>query len=388
MRRGLLGTAALIVVGWSVTEPRAAATESSPDPAQLRSRMSTTAKPIPAGLRTAVERASRAGRMIYDHDQAAATGTDVLLENIKPRDQERLGGFLALLDVDPAGVAQPSFTVFFVGQGDDPKVIYRIRVPAKAGGKATFERVDPPAPLTVIAGLMLRARQTAIARMPAVTQPMNPVVLPAGSVTGEDGFLVYFLAGTKQPKVAVFGKHYRALVSADGRTVKRFEPLSKGALELPLSGQRPGTQTAYLVVTHDLTDTPLETHVFASLLHGVPVFVLTRRGTWRVDGARITFLGGVALTPDGRPPAGAAPACADICASVLAARCPRGPRSEADCTVPCEQFSSGSCAKPFQALFDCAGAVPRYACDAHGSVTVTGCESQFDALTSCLARRN
>ena len=92
-------------------------------------------------------------------------------------------------------------------------------------------------------------------------------------------------------------------------------------------------------VTHNITDAPLETHVFASLLHRVPVLVLTRRGTWRVDGARIAFLGGPALTRDGRPAAGVAlPACADICASVLAARCPSSRLNQADCTVPCEQF--------------------------------------------------
>jgi hypothetical protein len=336
----------------------------------------------------AVERAERAGRMIYDHDQAAATGTDVLLENIKPRDQERLGGFLALLDAGTGSVQRSSFTVFFVGQGDDPRVLYRVRVPAKAGGKSTFERVDPPAPPPLIASVLIRARQTAIARMPAVKQTMNPVVIPADSVTGEDGFLVYFLAGTKQPNVAVFGKHYRVLVSADGRTVKRFEPLSKGALEMRLLGPRPGKQAEFLIVTHDVTDAPLETHVFVSLLHRVSVFVLTRRGTWRVDGARITFLGGLALTPDGRPAAGGAPPeCPDICASVLAARCPNGPRSEADCTGPCEQFRSSWCASRFQALFDCAGAAPRFACDANGFVTVTGCESQYGELLSCLDRQ-
>jgi hypothetical protein len=384
MRRGRLVTAALIVASWGAMQvPALRAGVARPGAADL------TAKPIPADLRTAVERASRAGRIIFDHDQAGSIGTGVLLENIEPQEYERrLGGFLALPDVDPAGAPQPSFTVFFVGPGDDPRVVYRVRVPAKAGARSTFERVAPPAPLAEIARRMIRARQTAIARMPPATQPMNPVVVPAHAVTGEDGILVYFLAGTKQPKVAVFGRHYRVLVSADGRTVKRFEPLSKGALELPLSTPRPGTETAYLTVTHDVTDTPLETHVFASLLHRVPVYVVTRRGTWRVDGAQITFLGGPALTRDGRPAPGVAlPACADICASVLAARCPRGPLNQADCTVPCEQFRSGSCARPFRALFDCAGAAPRFACDAHGTVTATGCEAPFGELLSCLARQ-
>ena len=42
---------------------------------------------------------------------------------------------------------------------------------------------------------------------------------------------------------------------------------------------------------------PLETHVFVSLLTGLPVYVVTRAGNWRVKGDRISFLG--EREPDG-----------------------------------------------------------------------------------------
>ena len=379
--------AALIVARGGAKEARATTPSSSPE-------VSLTAKPVPSDLRAAVERASRIGRILYEYDRAAATGTDVLLENTKPSDQERrIGGFLAMRETDSAGAVQPSFTVIFFGTEPPPKIVYRVRVPMKEGARATFAELRPPVPVGEAAGLLIRARQTAIGALQAEPepQPLNPVVLPARVAIGEDGILVYMIATTKRPDTAVFGKHYRVLVSADGKSVKRFEPLSTSALELS-SLSRPGTQAAYMVVTHSLTPYPLETHVLASLLHRVPVFVLTPRGTWRVDGDRIEFLGGTALTRDGRPdargPPPRSPACADICASVLAARCPRGPQTQADCTGPCEQFRSSSCTKQFQALFDCAGTAPRFACDAHGSVTVTGCETRYNALLSCLARQN
>jgi hypothetical protein len=46
-----------------------------------------------------------------------------------------------------------------------------------------------------------------------------------------------------------------------------------------------------LTITHLVTDYPLETHVFTSLLVRLPVYVLTSRGTWRVNGDQIAFLG-------------------------------------------------------------------------------------------------
>ena len=101
--------------------------------------------------------------------------------------------------------------------------------------------------------------------------------------------LVYLLAGTKRPGIAVFGKHHRARVSPDGRQLLSLEPLSKSILELPLA-LPPGAKEAGLAVSHIISETPIETHVFVSLLHKLPVYVSTSRGQWKVDGDRISFI--------------------------------------------------------------------------------------------------
>ncbi|MDX2050939.1 MAG: hypothetical protein SFV15_01020 [Polyangiaceae bacterium] len=44
------------------------------------------------------------------------------------------------------------------------------------------------------------------------------------------------------------------------------------------------------MVTQVVTDFPLETHVFTSLLTKKLLYVGTRRGIWRVDGERISLL--------------------------------------------------------------------------------------------------
>jgi hypothetical protein len=78
-------------------------------------------------------------------------------------------------------------------------------------------------------------------------------------------------------------------VSGDGK-VREVRPLSKSILELSTKAPDGGKPEA-LVVSHIVTDYPLETHVFASLSANLPVYVATDRGDWLVDGDKISFLG-------------------------------------------------------------------------------------------------
>jgi hypothetical protein len=129
--------------------------------------------------------------------------------------------------------------------------------------------------------------------MPVSRQPVNPVLLPA-EANGETGVLVYLLAGTKRPDVAVLGRHFRALVPIEGTSLTYLKPLSNSAMEIPTRDPY-GEPVVGLGISHLVTDFPLETHVFTSLLHKTPIHVVTQRGAWRVDGERISFLGGKGL---------------------------------------------------------------------------------------------
>jgi hypothetical protein len=189
-------------------------------------------------------------------------------------------------------------------------------VPIEAGASPVVEDVSPPAPPSPEIATLIRARQTAIAMLRNPTQPINPVVLPARTI-GEDGILVYLIAGTKRPDVAVLGLHHRVLVSSDGETVLRFEALSKGPNEVSLAspGLPPGAKLVELATSRSVTNYPLETHVFASLLYKLPLSLVTPIGLWRVDGQHITYEGPVPQQPGGLaqppqqvpPPAVAAP---------------------------------------------------------------------------------
>jgi hypothetical protein len=111
---------------------------------------------------------------------------------------------------------------------------------------------------------------------------------PAGGLGESGDILVELLAGTDKTDTVVLGKHIRVLVSADGTRVKSVTPLSKGALEM--STRHEGGPVKALFVTEIVTDYPVETHVFASMFSGLPLYVATARGNWLVDGDSIRLV--------------------------------------------------------------------------------------------------
>jgi hypothetical protein len=265
--------------------------------------------------RVELERASHLGRVLYLHDKVSSIATDAYLDHVASGGGVPVGGYLSLWEADAHGKPAMAFTVLFFTRDAEPRIAYRVHVPIEAGGSPVVEDVSPPAPPSPEIATLIRARQTAIAMLRNPTQPINPVVLPAREI-GEDGFLVYLLAGTKRPGVAVLGLHHRVLVSPDGETVLRFEALSKGPNEVLLAspGLPPGAKLVELVTSNIVTNYPLETHVFASLLYKLPLSLVTPVGIWRVDGQHITYEGPVAKRPGGlatppleTPPAAAAP---------------------------------------------------------------------------------
>jgi hypothetical protein len=242
---------------------------------------------VPADLRAEVAHAEKLGQDIFLQDKAAAIASDVLLANVPSPQDHDLRGYLTMIESD-AGRPLRSWIVLFYTGDDPPKIAFRVRVPMDGAAKPGFDVVDPPAPTSEGVQLLIRARQTAIAALPERVQPINPVIVPGDA----DGVLVYLLAGTKRPGIAVFGKHYRVLVSPDGTQVLTLEPLSKSVLELPVRPRDVPAkyESVGLVVSHVVTDAPIETHVFVSLMHKMPVYVATARGNWKVDGNKISFM--------------------------------------------------------------------------------------------------
>jgi hypothetical protein len=238
-------------------------------------------------MREHVRRSAAIGTQLYLLDKASAIGTDVLMARVPDFRNKNLAGYLPFREASDEDLRpKESWLVIFFTRDDPPRLAYQIRIKVEA--KPDFESFDPPKPAPPALVRMFQARQIAVAALPSHPQPLNPVVMPA-EVLGERGIMVYLIAGTDKPDIAVFGRHYRVLVPESGGPPSYVMPLSNTILELPIKPPK-GAKPAGLMVTHPLTDWPLETHVFVSLLNRIPVYVATRVGLWEVDGHKIALI--------------------------------------------------------------------------------------------------
>jgi hypothetical protein len=263
-------------VGQSIADPKDTATEAA-----------GREQPIPADLAQDVERSGAIGRLLYVFDKVAAIGTDALLAEVPDLQRRGVAGYIPMQEMGDDGAPTSSFLVSFFTTDVPPRIAYTIRVTPNA--KPIVTHFTPPKEAPSAFAVLARARQLAIGSAPSSGQPLNPVLVPAQAI-GETGVLVYLLAGTDEPDVVVLGRHTRVRVSEDGTRVLAVTPLTNSVMEM--STRSPdGGSVAAITVTHTTTDYPLETHVFASLLHRLPIYVLTARGVWRVQGDAIAFLG-------------------------------------------------------------------------------------------------
>lgn len=219
-----------------------------------------------------IETVETLGRAIYDMDRFAWVGTDALLEAVP---QEQLAGMIGWIVVERDGAHIVRF-----GQGSPaaPVPFYDVTFrgdaePVVAPGSGAFSDTERA---------MFRA--VGLARG-GVTQPCsnryNSVILPD---TDGDGWLVWMFAATTQQGVVPVGGHYRFTISADGQTIEQADRLSRSCLTMQRTPSAVG-----LGVSHIVSDRPVEAHVFLSLSHGLPLFVIIPdREMWQVNGDEIT----------------------------------------------------------------------------------------------------
>jgi hypothetical protein len=221
----------------------------------------------------------RLGGAIYRQDRAAWLATDAVMAKV----------------ADPHGAGIKGWIV--EGEGDDEKVRflrdtgagleagYDVLVTDK-GAQAVVEPTDRS--LTANERTAFAARQTAIRNLPDACRPgYNSVLIR--DVEG-DGWLVWLLAPSPARDAIPFGRHYRFSISADGQTVNRIDALSASCLTMDAKQDLPaGAKSAALYVTHIVSPTPVETHVFLGLLYRIPIAVGTGKDTvWIVDNGKIS----------------------------------------------------------------------------------------------------
>ena len=201
----------------------------------------------------------------------------------------------------PAGSHPPGWVVIERGEGgvaylvsDEggaPRVLYRVAIADRGGDELHVETAPPKVPDDSVAAAYLARKTVMRDWTPVVPNEYRSFVLPAP--VDRPGFFVYLIAEPRGPNEMMVGGHQRFRISADGLTVLERFAFSKTNLALPIAPTEgsSGAVLAGVWMTHLTTDTPVETHVYLSLLHRLPLQVGTRLGIWEVQGGTITVLG-------------------------------------------------------------------------------------------------
>jgi hypothetical protein len=221
----------------------------------------------------AITEAENIGRQIYEYDQYASKATDIMMENVT---DPRSIGILGWITTRSEGKC----VLLFVAE--EQTYISPCRVIFDGLEKPKFIRESRP--LTEVETAMFRARQL----WPDIieqkcTENYNTVLLP----NEDSSWSLYVLAATADLNSVVVGGHYKAVISADGRTVLNKRGFTKTCMTFPTD--KPGLE-AY-VMTHLLDNTPTEIHVFLSLLSQKDFFIATMDGRhWMVRGDKIKLM--------------------------------------------------------------------------------------------------
>lgn len=222
------------------------------------------------------------GVAIYEQDIRAAKATDLLFAKKIDPVKSGLRGWIVEGDAK-------SMSVRFVREKDGAmEAFYDVSF----DGKNTPALEEPQNRQLSAAQLaQLRARTLAAKSItrPA-SQNYNVVILPDPE---REGLLVYALAATTDVDSIMVGGHYRFTVSKDGEKLEQsdelfrsFMVLNKKAKDLP-----PGAVPQALWMTTLVSDMPLETHVYLSLLHRTAFLVGTPdKHVWEVQNGKMRMV--------------------------------------------------------------------------------------------------
>ncbi len=102
---------------------------------------------------------------------------------------------------------------------------------------------------------------------------------------------VYFIGTGSSDDILVWGRHYRVEVEKATGKIVSVAPSTKSCLAMSLTaGLPPGAKLVSPSITHLLSPSPSEFHVFLSLKLDMPVTVATSYGLWSVEAGKIRLL--------------------------------------------------------------------------------------------------
>lgn len=246
----------------------------------LATARQTNPAPVPIE-EWSLDKISRLGVEIFEQDRAAWLATDVLMAGIQTGALADGRGWIVV--PDPGGRK-----VRFVVQHDDGPYRARWDVvvgPEGAGPLVPLGDGDAGVELKPEEAAQFQARQTAMDNIGRLrcSRNLNTVVFDDPD---SDGWLVWLLTSTEDTKIIPVGGHYRFRISTNGKTVLRRDMLSNGCF----NAERPSDEVTSqaLFFTQIVSNGPVETHVFLSILNHLPIYIMTRNEqVFEVAGSKI-----------------------------------------------------------------------------------------------------
>ena len=112
------------------------------------------------------------------------------------------------------------------------------------------------------------------------------LVIPQGIST--DRLAVYYIGTPQNGAEVMIGRHYRVIVSGDGKTAESVSPSTTDCTFV--APDVVGQGVSGVLTTEPDIPVPTDIHVFLSLVTGQTLFVGTRAEYWRVNEGRIDLL--------------------------------------------------------------------------------------------------
>jgi len=198
-----------------------------------------------------------------------------------------LAAVLIMLPIVAASDARADSTSMTVQTGGTMTKLQRKQVAfAEKWGRALFDAYNERGKVSDIT--MDRALASATG---AVTDKCDVhyralLVMPPGIST--DRLAVYYIGTPRNGAEVMLGRHYRIIVSGDGKIAQSVSPSTKDCTFV--APDVVGQGTTGVVTTDPDIPAPTDIHVFLSLATGETLFVGTKAGYWRVMQGKIELL--------------------------------------------------------------------------------------------------
>jgi hypothetical protein len=239
---------------------------------------------IPAEYQLDVVKAEMFGAEIYSQDVAAWVVTDFLISKGVVDNDKRLRGWVT----EHVETDDESMLVSFIGEvSGEHKILYQVEAKSTVVLNETYKEFPSGIALSKTQLGMFNARQTALSsQFMRCSNRYNTAVLRFEDEVNSYNLVYLLPASSKVGEVALGGNH-RVTVNNDGDKIVENFPLSKSCLTMQ---KRDDVEA--LTISHIVEPTPNAVHVFLSMLHRTPIYVLTTENKiiWKVDGNKISLL--------------------------------------------------------------------------------------------------